>query len=43
LYAANYDDDSITQFAIDQDTGELTPTGETTMVPKPFVIMLSDA
>ena len=42
LYAANYDDDSITQFAIDQDTGELTPTGEKTMIPKPFVIMLSN-
>jgi 6-phosphogluconolactonase len=43
LYAANYDDDSITQFAIDQEAGELTPTGEKTMVTKPFVIMVSTA
>jgi 6-phosphogluconolactonase len=41
LYAANYTEDTVTQYAIDQDTGELTPTGEPTMVPKPFVIMLS--
>ena len=43
LYAANYDDDTITQFAIDQDTGTLAPTGEPISVPKPFVIMLSTA
>jgi len=43
LYAANYDDDTIAQFVIDQDTGALTPTGEPTSVPKPFVIMLSTA
>jgi 6-phosphogluconolactonase (cycloisomerase 2 family) len=43
LYAANYDDDTITQYAIDQETGALTPTGETTPVPKPFVIMLTPA
>ncbi len=41
LYAANYDDDSITRFAIDQGTGGLTPTGEKTAVPKPFVVQLS--
>ena len=43
LYAANYDDDTITQYAIDQETGALTPTGEATSVPKPFVLMLSNA
>jgi 6-phosphogluconolactonase len=42
LYAANYDDDSISLFAIDPETGELTSTSETTMIPKPYVIMLSN-
>jgi 6-phosphogluconolactonase len=41
LYSANYDSDNIVQFAIDQDTGKLTPTGNITDTPKPFVIQLS--
>jgi 6-phosphogluconolactonase (cycloisomerase 2 family) len=41
LYAANYGDSSITQFAIDQSSGELTFTGERTPVAIPFVIQLS--
>ncbi len=41
LYAANYDDGSITRFAIDQETGELTRDGEKVAVPAPFVIQLS--
>ncbi|MCC6673654.1 MAG: lactonase family protein [Thermomicrobiales bacterium] len=41
LYAANYLDNTITQFAIDPDTGTLTFTGNTTEVPHPFVIQTS--
>jgi 6-phosphogluconolactonase len=43
LYAANYAEDTVTQYAIDQETGALAPTGNTTVVPKPFVIVLSNA
>jgi 6-phosphogluconolactonase len=43
LYSANYDDDSITQFAVDQETGELSYTGEKTPVAAPFVIQLSNS
>jgi len=41
LYAANYLDSTITQFAIDPDTGALAFTGNTTTVPHPFVIQTS--
>jgi 6-phosphogluconolactonase (cycloisomerase 2 family) len=43
LYAANYTDSSITQYAIDPNTGELTYTGKRTDVPFPFVIAISAA
>ncbi|HKG24446.1 MAG TPA: beta-propeller fold lactonase family protein, partial [Thermomicrobiales bacterium] len=42
LYAANYDDDSITRYAIDQTTGGLSRDGEKVATPKPFVIQLSN-
>ncbi|HET9660925.1 MAG TPA: lactonase family protein [Thermomicrobiales bacterium] len=41
LYAANYTDSSITQFAIEPGTGALTYTGNRTDVPFPFVIAIS--
>lgn len=41
LYAANYTDSSVTQFAIDPETGVLTFTGNSTEVPFPFVIAIS--
>jgi 6-phosphogluconolactonase len=41
LFAANQDSDSIVLFTINQDTGELTPTGDVIHVPVPvFVGML---
>ncbi len=42
LYAANYTDSTVTQFSIDQETGMLTFTGNSTDVPFPFVIVISD-
>jgi 6-phosphogluconolactonase (cycloisomerase 2 family) len=39
--SANDDGDSITQFTIDQATGELSGAGEPAIAPKPFVILLS--
>lgn len=41
LYSANYTESTITQYAIDQDSGMLTLTGDATEVPFPFVIALS--
>lgn len=41
LYAANYLGNTISQFAIDPDSGALTFTGTITPVPHPFVIQLS--
>lgn len=41
LFAANYVDSSITQYAIDQDTGALTFSGNSTEVPHPFAISIS--
>ena len=43
LYAANYDDDTVTQYAINQDTGELSGPVGTFATPKPFVIAFSNA
>ena len=40
LFAANYTESTITQYAIDQDTGVLTFTGDATAVPFPFVIAI---
>ena len=42
LFAANYTDGTITQFAVDQETGALTFTGNRTEVPFPFAIAISD-
>ena len=41
LFAANYTDNTITQFAVDQETGALTFTGNRTEVPFPFAIAIS--
>ena len=41
LYSANYGGSSITQFEIDQATGELAFTGSMVETPYPFVIVLS--
>jgi 6-phosphogluconolactonase (cycloisomerase 2 family) len=41
LYAANYTDGTVTQFAVDPATGALTYTGNRTDVPFPFVIAIS--
>ncbi len=41
LYVANYADNNIAQFAIDQETGALTFTGNSTPVPVPFDIAIS--
>lgn len=43
LYAANYNGDSVTQYLIDQATGELAFTGASVATPKPFVIVMSGA
>lgn len=42
LFAANYTDSTITQFAVDPDTGALSFTGNRTEVPFPFTIIISD-
>ena len=42
LFAANYTDGTVTQFAVDQETGALTFTGNRTEVPFPFAIAISD-
>ncbi len=41
LYAANYDGNSVTQYAIDQNSGALTFTGNAVETPRPFVIVMS--
>jgi 6-phosphogluconolactonase len=41
LYALNQKGDSIVQFAIDQQTGELTPTGHVTEVPTPVSLVFT--
>ena len=39
--SCNYNDSTVTQYAIDQTTGALTLTGNPTEVPFPFAIALS--
>ncbi len=41
LYALNQKGDSIVQFAIDQETGELTPTGNIAEVPTPVSLVFT--
>jgi 6-phosphogluconolactonase len=41
LYALNQKGDSIVQFAIDQETGELTPTGHVAAVPTPVSLVFT--
>lgn len=41
LFAANYTDSTITQFAVDPETGALTFTGNRTEAPFPFAIAIS--
>ena len=41
LYALNQKGDSIVQFAIDQETGKLTPTGNVTEVPTPVSLVFT--
>ena len=41
LYALNQKGDDIVQFAIDQETGELTPTGNTAEVPTPVSLVFT--
>jgi 6-phosphogluconolactonase len=41
LYALNQKGDSIIQLAIDQETGELTPTGNITEVPTPVSLVFT--
>ena len=41
LFAANYTDSTVTQFAVDPETGALTFTGNRTEVPFPFAIAIS--
>jgi 6-phosphogluconolactonase len=41
LYALNQKGDSIVQFAIDQSTGELTPTGNAAEVPTPVSLVFT--
>jgi 6-phosphogluconolactonase len=41
LYALNQKGDDIVQFAIDQDTGELTPTGHVAEVPTPVSLVFT--
>jgi 6-phosphogluconolactonase (cycloisomerase 2 family) len=41
LYALNQKGDSIVQFAIDQQTGELTPTGNVAEVPTPVSLVFT--
>lgn len=43
LYALNQKGDSIVQFAIDQQTGELTPTGHVVEVPTPVSLVFTTA
>jgi 6-phosphogluconolactonase len=43
LYALNQKGDSIVQFAIDQETGELTPTGHSAAVPTPVSLVFTTA
>ncbi len=42
LYAANYTDSTVTQFEVDLESGALLYTGNSTDVPFPFVIAISD-
>jgi len=41
LYALNQKGDSIVQFAIDQETGELTPTGNVAEIPTPVSLVFT--
>ncbi len=41
LYACNQKGDTIVQFAIDQQTGKLTPTGNTAEVPTPVSLVFT--
>jgi 6-phosphogluconolactonase len=41
LYALNQKGDSIVQLAIDQETGELTPTGNVTEIPTPVSLVFT--
>jgi len=41
LYALNQKGDSIVQFSIDQETGELTPTGNVAEVPTPVSLLFT--
>jgi len=41
LYALNQKGDTIVQFEIDQETGELTPTGNVTEVPTPVSLVFT--
>jgi 6-phosphogluconolactonase len=41
LYALNQKGDSVVQFAIDQETGELTPTGNIAEVPTPVSLVFT--
>jgi 6-phosphogluconolactonase (cycloisomerase 2 family) len=41
LYALNQKGDSIVQFRIDQETGELTPTGNVTQAPTPVSLVFT--
>jgi 6-phosphogluconolactonase (cycloisomerase 2 family) len=41
LYALNQKGDSIVQFAIDQQTGELTPTGNIAEIPAPVSLVFT--
>jgi 6-phosphogluconolactonase (cycloisomerase 2 family) len=41
LYALNQKGDSIVQFSIDQETGELTPTGNVAEIPTPVSLVFT--
>ena len=41
LYALNQKGDDVVQFAIDQETGELTPTGNLAEVPTPVSLVFT--
>jgi len=43
LFAANQGSDTVVLFKVDQETGKLTPTGETISVPKPVCVLFVKA